>query len=718
MIALVLWLAAAPQQHGEHPSAQVPVIEDAGITLDGLLNEPAWQDAALLDDFHTVEPVESLDVDPPWEVRIFRSATHVYLGMTCWEPEPEKMVLQNERRDAFLEDDDRVEFVFDTFGDGNTAYFFQISAGGSRGDALIGDNGRRFNKPWNGFWEARVVRLPDRWIVEVEIPFATLTFGENDVWGANFERGRGADRSTSRWAAAHREFRIQNVREGGELSGFAGARHGAGVELRPYLKFGGRDGAALASDDGFDFDGGGELSWHLTPQLTAALTWNTDFAETEVDARRVNLGRFPLFFPEKRDFFLQDSTTFQFGEQGSGFGNSGSSSLLPFFSRRIGRVDDVEIPVDVGTRLAGRAGPWDIGFLGVHTGAEASVGVEDADLFVLRPSFRVDNDLAVGGLLTYGDPALDTSNTVAGADLRWNSTTWLPGNTTVNAFLVGSDDGASGESGFGFGFEGSFRSEDWRGSLRSLGSDENFRPALGFVRRPGEWLNSASAEWMPRPDGEIVRNYKFKFTPFVWTDLEGDLISGGLRVVPFGVEWESGDEFEIELKTDHDRPPTAFEIEDGVSVEAGSYSWEQIQADFSSSDARPVSVGVQASYGGYYDGEAFKYETSVSWKPHPRFRLRFAYEENRLDMPAGDLVIRVEQLNLDFGFSPQLTWQNLVQADNDSDTLGVQSRLHWLIKDGREVFFVIETGWERLPDGTIAPEERQLTLKLVWAVRF
>jgi hypothetical protein len=711
MIACALALAAALPQHGERPQARVPELADPAIALDGLLDEAAWREAAVLDDFHTVEPVPGLDVDPPWEIRILRSATHLYFGMTFWEPEPERMVLLNERRDALLEADDRIEFILDTFADGTTAYFFQVSAGGSRGDALVGDNGRRFNKPWNGFWDAGVARLPDRWVAEIAIPFATLAFGDGDVWRANFERTRGADRSTSRWAAARREFRLFNVREGGELTGFAGARHGVGLEFRPYLKATGRDGAEPAADDGFEFDGGGELSWRITPQLAAALTWNTDFAETEVDERQINLGRFPLFFPEKRDFFLQDSTLFQFGEQGG-------SNMLPYFSRRIGRVDDAEVPLEVGARLAGRAGRWDLGLLGVHTGDAPELGVEDADLFVLRPSFRVNGDLAVGGLLTHGDPALTTSNTVAGADLRWNSTSWLPGNTNVNAFMVASDDEASGETGVGFGFEGGFRSEDWSGSLRSLGSSEDFRPALGFVSRPGDWLNSASATWQPRPGGDFVRNYEFGISPYVWTDVDGDLIGGGVSLTPFAVEWESGDEFELELTSEHDRPPEDFEIADGIVVDAGSYRWEQVEAGFGLSESRAVSGGVSAAWGGYYDGDAFSYSAELQWRPTTRFRLGFAYEEDRLRMPAGDLVVRVKQLNFDLGFSPHLTWQNIVQADNESDSLGLQSRLHWLIEDGREVFLVVQTGWERLPDGTIAPEERQLALKLVWAVRF
>ena len=200
--------------------------------------------------------------------------------------------------------------------------------------------------------------------------------------------------------------------------------------------------------------------------------------------------------------------------------------------------------------------------------------------------------------------------------------------------------------------------------------------------------------------------------------MDGDLIGGGVTLTPFAVEWESGDEFDVELKSEHDRPPEDFEIADGIVVGAGSYRWEQIEAGFGLSESRAVSGGVSAAWGGYYDGDAFSYGAELQWRPTTRFRLGLAYEEDRLRMPAGDLVVRVEQLNLDLGFSPHLTWQNIVQADNESDSLGVQSRLHWLIEDGREVFLVVQTGWERLPDGTIAPEERQLALKLVWAVRF
>ncbi len=716
MIALAILFLACPQAYGERLQERVPTVQDPKIVLDGLIQEPAWEQALLLDDFLTVEPEEGLAVDPPWEVRILRTDVALYLAMTFYEPEPERMVLQNERRDAVLEEDDRIEFLFDTFADGKTAYFFQVSAGGSRGDALIGDNGRRFNKPWNGFWEASVIRLPDRWVAEVRIPFDTMSFGSGDVWRANFERFRGADRSISRWSGARRAFRLSTVNQARELAGFAGAQQGLGVEFRPFLKLDGRDGS-LTEDDGFHLDGGGEVSWRLTPQLTAAMTWNTDFAETEVDERRVNLSRFPLFFPEKRDFFLQDSTLFQFGEQGGQFG-SGGGNLVPFFSRRIGLVDDSVVPIEAGARLAGRAGPWDLGFLGVRTEEVAGIGVPAGDLFVLRPALRVGEEVTVGGLLTSGSPATDASNTVVGGDVRWSSSTWLPGNFNLNAFVVGSDDEATDSTGLGFGVEANYRNEDWIYALRTLGSHEDFQPALGFVQRPGEWLTTGSVEWQPRPASSTVRNYAFSIDPTIWTDLNGDLVSGSLRVTPFEVEWHNGDQFEVAISHDRDIVDTDFEISDGVIIPAGSYDWQRLQLEYQWSEARPVSGKVEVRGGSFYDGDILSYETEANWRPHPRLRLGLGYEENLVSLPDGDFATRLAQMRCDIGFSPQLAWQSLLQADNESDTLGVQSRLHWILEDGRELFLVVQTEWERTPDGTIVPEERQLAIKLVWAVRF
>ncbi|MDA0667628.1 MAG: carbohydrate binding family 9 domain-containing protein [Planctomycetota bacterium] len=694
------------------PSGRVPVIHEE-ITLDGRFEEDAWNQALLLDQFTEVIPNEGSVGDPRTMVRIMRSETHLYLAITCMEPNRSGMVLQNLRRDAILNNDDRIEFVFDTFHDAKTSYFFQISAAGSRGDALLGDNGRRFNKPWDGFWKAETKVLEDRWVSEVSIPFATMSFGENDIWGANFERMRGENRSIFRWAGAKRELRLGNVSESGKLSGFAGIQQGSGVEFRTFYKLKSVNPSGESSDILHDI--GGEVSWSITPQMNSSVTWNTDFAETEVDERRVNLSRFPLFFPEKRHFFLQDTTLFQFGERGGG-GDRGVN-LVPFFSRRIGLQGGTEVPIDVGLRVAGRAGPWDLGFLGVRTDEADSVGVPDGELFVFRPSYNVSNRLAVGALFTDGNPASDFSNTVVGADMRYSSTQVLPGSLSVNSYFLHSDDGATARRGLGFGTEARLTTSFWDYNFSVLGTQADFEPSLGFVRRPGEMRTSASVFWNPRSSTGPVRRFSFGLAPLVWTDLGGETISSTLRLGLFEAEFQGGDSLRFNTFLYTDRPDAAFDVTDSVSIQPGSYSWAEHQLRYSSSQSRPLSGRIELGGGNWYDGGILRFRTGLNWHPTAQLNLNLEYNEERGNISGGDFTVRVERFMVDYSFNSGTSLETLIQSDNQSDTLGLQARYRWILEDGRELFVVLDSGWEELATGAIVPQAHDVTFKIVYSIR-
>jgi len=691
----------------------VPLVAAASaLQIDGKLEEDAWGQAARLDGFLEVVPVQGRPADPKTEVWLMRDQKALYLAFVCYEPQPEGMVLQNMRRDAFLNDDDRMEFVFDTFRDGQTAYFFQLSAAGSRGDALIGDNGRRFNKPWNAFWEASTQILSDRWTAEVRIPFATLAFGDDPTWSANFERYRGSDRSNYRWSGARRELRVNNVSEAGQLSGFDGLDQGQGIEFRPYFK--GRYQDEVGDTDLLG-DFGGEVSWNFTPQMKASVTWNTDFAETEVDDRRVNLTRFPLFFPEKRDFFLQDSTLFQFGEIG-GRGGSGTN-LLPFFSRRIGLAGGREVPLDAGLRVAGRAGKWDLGFLGVHTGEESTLGVPDGDLFVLRPSYRINRSLSVGSLITSGNPLAATDNTVLGGDVRWTTTRLLPGLFSWNNFLVWSDDAGIDAQGLGFGSQASLTTSNWRYEASILGTQDDFLPALGFIRRPGEVLSSGSVSYTPRPTSGPVRLYRFRLAPSAWTDLSGNTISSRVEFSLFEMEWNSGDRIRIGPIVESDRPSSFFPVADAVGIQAGDYGWTRWALRLNSSNSRALAANLTTTVGNWYDGDLWQLRTGVDWRPSPFFTGGLNYSEDSGSLSGGNFTVGIERMSLDFSLSPALSLENLIQSDNQSDSLGLQSRLRWIMEDGRELFLVIDSGWQELASGAIVSTGSDVTVKVVYAVR-
>lgn len=705
-----LWSAQTGVQL-EVPSGRVPTIQDP-IRIDGALEESAWQGALVLDRFTEVRPDEGQPSDPGTIIRLMRSDTHLYLGILCMEPDPDSMVLQNISRDAFLNDDDRVEFVFDTFHDRKSAYWFQISAAGSRGDALLGDNGRRFNKPWNGFWDGKTRILEDRWVAEIAIPFSTMAFGEGDTWGANFNRFRGAGRSDHRWASPRRELFLGNVSAAGTLSGFAEARHGTGLEFRPFFKVKSQNPSGGAPSHLLG-DLGGELSWRFTPQMTGALTWNTDFAETEVDARRVNLTRFPLFFPEKRDFFLQDSTLFQFGE-----GSRGANNLIPFFSRRIGLAGGAEVPLDVGLRVAGRAGAWDLGALAVHTGESAEAGVPDGDLFVFRPSYHVNQSLAIGGLITSGNPASDLDNTVIGADLRWSSAEVLPGLARINTYFIHTDDESVGSEGLAFGSEFDLQTRDWEYRLGLMATQGDFAPGLGFVRRPGQARANASVFWNPKPESGSVRRYSFGLAPEIWTDLGGETISSTLRVGLLEVQWDNGDSFRFNSFIQDDRPQSDFTVAGGTLVRAGEYSWTRHQVRYGTSDAHALSGVGEVTYGNWFDGDLLSFRAGLTFRPDEHLHMNLEYREDRGSLSSGDFTARIESLSCDYAFNSDVSLQTLVQADNVTDSLGLQARFHWIVKDGREFFVVLDSGWQEVASGAILPTSSDVTAKVVYAIRF
>ncbi|RMH01007.1 MAG: hypothetical protein D6702_12565 [Planctomycetota bacterium] len=717
VLALLAALGGGSGPDPEPPAVQVVVTERRPV-IDGRLEPEVWARAARLGPLTEVDPDEGAPADPPTEILLLRDDEHLYLGVICHEAQPERLVLQNMERDAFLNEDDRIQFVFDTFRDGRTGYFFQISAAGSRGDALLGANGGTFNKRWDGFWEGRTWIGPDRWTAEIAIPFKTMAAGPGDTWGFNLERYRGADRTRYRWAAPRRDLRIMIVSEAGEIRGLGGTEDGLGLELVPYFKVR-RSELEDPERKNLVGAGGGEFNWRITPQLTGSLTWNTDFAETEADQRRVNLTRFPLFFPEKRDFFLQDSNLFEFGEQ-SGFGHrGGGGNLLPFFSRRIGLSGaGEEIPIEAGARLAGRVEDLDLGLLAVRTGAAA--GAPAGELFVARPSYRFTDELSGGLLLTSGNPETNDTNLVTGTDLRFSRTDFLPGyRLNLNAFVVRSSDEEHHEIGSAWGAQASLQSRDWTHRFDTLWSQSAFHPGLGFVRRPGERYYRLETRWEPRPEnGGAIREYVFGFRPRWWTDSSGRVQSHGIDLTFFGLEWNSGDRFSATWAYDGDRLDQPFSPVKGTTIRKGFHHWNALETSFRFSDVRPLSGSLDLRAGQWYDGRAVRAGGGLDWRPDAHLRLGLDLREDHFFLPGGDFVSRVGILRGNYSFSPDLSWNNLLQADNQSDVVGLQSRLRWILADGQECFLVLNYAWQELAGGPFVPASRDLTAKVVWTLRF
>jgi hypothetical protein len=732
-LVFTLMLAApAPAQESPilaRPRVAMPTLTTPPPVIDGDLSDAAWSQAAVIDALTEVDPSEGIPADPPTNIYLARDAQALYIAFECFEPNPEAMVVQDMKRDGGMSEDESIKVVLDTFSTGKTGLFFVVSAAGGRMDALLTGKGpRSVNASWDTAWNGRSRILADRWIAELAIPFASLSFPPDDIWRINFERYHGARRAYYRWAGAERQYRITTISKAGEVSGLAGIPPTAGIEVVPYIKgqhiWPPADAADIQVDD-WRAEFGGDLNWKITPNLRASLSANTDFAETEVDAREINLTRFPTFFPEKRDFFLQDANLFEFGWE-SGF--RGRPRAVPFVSRRIGLSAGHEIPIELAGLLAGRVGSFDLGVFTAHTAAlayeddGAMISVPASDLIVARPSWRISEALTIGAALTHGSPDSTEDTSTYGLDINYLYPDFAAGDIKLSAWgLISEDEGdAEGRtSGGAWGARGLINTTDWFFALASISSDDSFRPALGYVQRPGERNHSARLMWTPRPqDSSSIRRFRLGLAPSMWTDAAGQEISRNISMDLFGIEWQNGDSCGIEIDLERDRLTDPFSPVDGSEVPAGTHSWQTASVDYSWSRTRPISGSVSYEQGGYYNGDIKGFSASGAWIPNPNTDLSLTVSENRVSLPASAFTTRLGTLSAGYSFSPDTRLESFVQMDNVTDTLGFQGRLRWTIEDGRELFFVANSNWAETESGALAPTHQDYTIKLEYTLRF
>ena len=452
LITLAVFLAVSvfslrAQQAGSRLSIAAATVSSP-VRLDGVLDEPAWQEAAAVE---LVQQAPQPGGPTPYRTT-FRVIVHnnrIYFGLECVDPDPNQISVHTMRRDVTSEGDDTLSVVLDTYGDRRTGYFFRVNAAGARSDGLI-SGPERARLDWDGIWDARVARTPGGWSAEIEIPANTLNFTRNlSAWGVNLERNIGRDRTVLRWSSATLDSSLYDLSRAGTLSGVGELKQGHGIEVSPFLV--GKMQADLRNPSRVWLgQPGADVTWRIAPQVAAVFTFNTDFAETEVDSRRLNITRFPLFFPEKRSFFLEGANQFDFG---SGL----EQQFIPFFSRNIGLNGGVQIPIDAGFKLNGRAGKWNIGLLDVETRDKyspvASAVVPRTNLFAGRASYDFTRKLRVGSILTHGSPDGIHNNTLAGFDGVWR-TSELFGNKNfvVAGWTAFSSGDATRGNHTGYGF--------------------------------------------------------------------------------------------------------------------------------------------------------------------------------------------------------------------------------------------------------------------------
>ena len=706
--------AAVIAQQPDRPRVETPVATARRATerirIDGRLDEADWQAAESIGPLHQREPVENSESSEETVVRVLYDDHALYIAVVCHDRSPHEIVSTQLTRDANLDVDDRITIVLDPFFDHRNGFFFEVNPAGARSDGQVSNNSETLSRDWDGIWNAAARISGEGWVAEIEIPFKTLRFKPGQsVWGLNVERQIKRRQETDRWAAPRQNIWIGNLAEAGRLEGLDGIHQGLGLDVRPYLS-GGRD-----AGDG-QVTGGLDVFKNLTPNVNASITVNTDFAETEADIRQVNLTRFPLFFPEKRTFFLEGAGVFEVA------GLTEEADLIPFFTRRIGLHGDEttggQVPIDVGAKVVGRQSEYNIGVMDVETRDVPDARLDRQNLFAARLSRNLFEQSWLGAIVTRGSPDGTRDNTLLGADARFATSTFRGDkNVALDLFVQRTDDQIAGRDYAG-GFGLTYPNDRWDLSFAWKQIGDRFQPALGFVPRAGIRKSTARVAFQPRPKRWGIRQFFFEFEPEYITNLGNRLENWRVFLAPFNVRTESGEHLEWNVIPEFEHLDAPFEISPGVIVPAGSYQWHKYRAEANTATKRRWVVDVAYWWGGFYNGTRRQTGLGLTLKPNAHLSIALRGDRNDITLPEGRFSTQVVTLRADYNFTPNVSWQNLQQYDNESRLVSVQSRFRWILKPGNDLFVVINRGWVKTFDGSFDSRFDRASSKLQYTFRF
>ena len=691
------------------------------LDIDGLLSEPQWADAPSIDRLTMTEPIEGGNLVGQTQVRVLANSRYLVIGIRALDPDPAGIVSTSKARDPELRSEDHIKIVLDPFLDGRTGYIFAINPGGARYDALVARRGEGEDSQWDAVWEAATARGPEGWSAEIRIPLQSLTFNASlDRWGFNVERRMERLQEVSRWASPFRDAKIAQTVRAGLLTDLPTFDTGLGLTIRP-TAVGGVEKLGEGESWGEDFEPSLDVIQRIGSNVTAMATVNTDFAETEVDTRRTNLTRFPLFFPEKRTFFLEGSDVFDFG---IGLSNFRSSDVVPFFSRRIGLYEGEEVSLRAGGKVSGKVGNTNFAGLVTRTGdMDGLATATTMGAFRVRQNILEESTLGVIG--TFGDPSGADGSYMTGLDFTYQTSRFRGNkNFMVGAWgMVTDREGLDGDRA-AFGAKIDYPNDVWDIALVYLRLGDGFDPATGFVPRNGIHKISGGANYRHyTPNMSWMRMMFYEFMPTLVMDLSGEWESYRIFTAPINWRLESGDRLEVNANPEGERLVEPFEIADGVVIDPGSYHFMRYRLEWAMAAKRMVSGQVTWWFGDFYDGKLDQINGRVLFKPSELVTFQLSGEHNVGKMKAGNFDQTVLGLRTQVNVSPDLQLTSYVQYDDESEEIGTNTRLRWTFHPLGELFIVYNYNVVDLYD-VIERRSRwnldstQLLVKIQYALRF
>lgn len=688
---------SAAQQQIRSPDNIVSAFATAPLHLDGHLDESIWTVTDSITDFRQREPAVG---EPGTEVtvlKVVRDRDALYVGIRAFDRDPTSIRATQLRRDADLTVDDHLTLLIDSFRDRRSAFVFRTNPNGAMWDAQLSGTDE-LNQNWNGIWDVATARDSSGWTAEFRIPFRTLRFhGGTSAIGFNAERFIRRRNESVLWRSYGRTEGLYQLLNEGSVSRLGGITRGRDVELRPY-------GLARATADDHDADGtslggggatvkgGLDAKLALSPTLTADLTINTDFAQVEADSQVINLTRFPVFFPEKREFFLESSGIFDFGT---------AERAQLFYSRRIGLREGVPVPILGGVRLHGKAGPWALGFLDARTGRD-----DEANNLVIRVKHDLFERSYVGAIaMVRSGPGVTGTERAVGVDTHlplvvggrniepsfWIAGTQVPGvSGTPIAWRIATD----------------YPNDLFDNFVSLYRLDSGFSPTLGFVRRTGIWETTGHFDFMPRPHILGIRQLDILFPIPEWDIIamesgsifrSRDWETADFQWRPLGGLFHSGALFELNLQRSLDAPTDTFEVFRGVRLPPGRYWWTRGELQYFMAPGRPLSLGTVLSLGDFYDGTSTQVTLNGTWRGGGHLALGTEVTRNAVRLSAGRFTALQATARIEYAFSTRSDLLVFVQHTNEDQRVDFNLRFHWIPTIGDDVYVVWNSGYTTDP---------------------
>ena len=687
------------------------------VVVDGTLDDAAWTAAPVLTGFVQQLPNTGYPARFRTEVRVLYDATNLYVAAVNYDPEPQKAITVGLERDFVSSNSDIFGVVFDTFNDKRNSFLFLINPKGAVRDEQTFNDSRNIVEAWDGISTVRTRQRDSSWTLEMTIPLKTLRFDASrdpQTWGINFIRRVRRVNETSYWAPLERQYRVHRMSKAGTMEGITGLRQGRNLQIKPYALARNSAGAQVPSSLlGSKADIGGDLKYGVTPSLTLDLTVNTDFSQVEVDQQVVNLTRFGILFPERREFFIENSGSFTLGdvaERNYRMGASLSDFTL-FNSRQIGLTKDgLPIPIVGGGRLTGRVGGWEVGLLDMQTQRAGASPTENFAVARVRRNIFGTSDI---GLLAANRQSTDSSatfNRSYGVDANIR----LLGNLIINSYLAMSDADTASSDGTAGRVSAAYRGKLWNTSAMYKRVSDNFDPGIGFVNRRGFQQTYGTTGIHARPKLKAVQELNPYVEVDVYTDLDGSAQSHQLTAA-LAIFFQPDGELKLEVNDWFDRLDRAFTPFPGRSIPIGRYNFRNAKATYTSTQRYPVYGNAAIQLGDFYNGTNQTLSGGLTWRPRYDVSFEGTYQHNDVALPSGAFAADLAGVRVKYAYSTTLFGSTFVQYNTQSRSFVTNARLAWRYAPLSDVFLVYT---ERQNTLTHVRNERSVALKVTRMAAF